>query len=360
LDPPAPWPSLDADEAEGFGVLEQANWQSQSPDDAHGAGDVEQRAQEAAQAIKADAESEEQDSGDHSGCLNPDGGEAQHTACLIPEDSEPAKDLQEERTLDATRSRITETYAAERQRVEGFAHVLEGLDVDGWGLERSQFDLVEEADEDLTELQVLLQCTERESNRERLRRAIKEFEMKLRVRRTWAWFPLTRYQWSGYEYGKPMIRLDFKLPGAGCLAADDIHCEFGTDWFDLKVWNVVWPDDPGTRYHHRVKKTRLMRDIVPSESSVKARGDHLYVYLQKVNEPRHGFCAWPELAAGKGRKPFKYREDAPDGGLMDFFEGEYEKHEGYDGFRRDIGKAMEKIHRGEPVRGIPDTPLEDD
>jgi len=144
------------------------------------------------------------------------------------------------------------------------------------------------------------------------------------------------------------------------LPPEDLHCEFGVDWFDLKVWNVIWPNDPGVTYHHRVKKTRLMRDIVPSECCVKADGDHVYVHLQKVSEPRHGFCAWPDLAAGKGRKPFKYLEDTPDGGLMNFFEGEYEKHEGYDGFRRDIGKAMEKIHRGEPIRGIPDTPMEED
>merc|ERR1712008_24788 len=97
-----------------------------------------------------------------------------------------------------------------------------------------------------------------------------------------------------------------------------IHCEFGDDWFDLKIWNVKWSNDPETMYHHRVKKTRLMRDIVPSESHVEAVGNHVYVHLKKVKDPRHGYCAWPELCAGKGRKPFKYQEDAPDGGLMEF------------------------------------------
>ena len=33
-------------------------------------------------------------------------------------------------------------------------------------------------------------------------------------------------------------------------------------------------EDPGVKYHHRVKKTRLMRDIVPSDCSVEARGPH--------------------------------------------------------------------------------------
>merc|ERR1711971_168034 len=102
---------------------------------------------------------------------------------------------------------------------------------------------------------------------------------------------------------------------------------------DLKVWNVEWPEDPGVRYHHRVKKTRLMRDIVPSKSTVTTKRDRVRVHLQKAIDPRHGFCAWPELTAGKGRKPFKFQEDAPDGGLMDFFEGQYEKYDGYDGFR---------------------------
>jgi len=47
-------------------------------------------------------------------------------------------------------------------------------------------------------------------------------------------------------------------------------------------------------------------------------------------------------------------------GFWSFFEGQYEKHEGYDGFRRDIGRAMEKIHRGEPIRGVPNAPLEEE
>lgn len=262
--------------------------------------------------------------------------------------------------LSKRRAQVGERYNHERKKFDNETHVLEAVDIDGWGLEQSQFDLVEEADEDIIELKVLLQCCERADNQERLHKAVREFEIRLRVKRTWAWFPLTRWTWSGYEFEKPVITIDFKVPAAGALPPEDVHCEFGSDWFDLKLWNVSWHDDPGVKYHHRVKKTRLMRDIDPSQCSVRAAGDHIYVHLQKVFEPRHGYCAWPELAAGKGRKPFKYNEDAPDGGLMDFFESEYEKHEGYDGFRRDIGKAMEKIHRGEPVRGIPDTPMEED
>lgn len=255
---------------------------------------------------------------------------------------------------------VSNLYDITKKKLSQEAHVLEGTDVDGWSLDRSQFDLVEEADEDLMELKILLACCTQDGNRERLSRAIREFQIKLRVKRTWAWFPLTSYEWSGYEFEKPVVILDFKVPGVGGLLPDDVHCDFGVDWFDLKVWNVEWPEDPGVKYHHRIKKTRLMRDIVPAESFIKASGDHIYIHLKKVYEPRHGYCAWPDLAAGKGRKPFKYNEDAPDGGLMEFFEGEYEKHEGYDGFRRDIGKAMEKIHRHEPIRGIPDTPIEDD
>lgn len=166
--------------------------------------------------------------------------------------------------------------------------------------------------------------------------------------------PLKRYEWSGYQYQKPVITLDFHVPGAGALSKEDIHCDFGTDHFDLKIWNVEWPEDPGVKYHHRVRKTRLMRDIEPQRSFVEAEGNHVYVKLQKVYDPRHGYCAWPDLAAGSKRKPFQYQEDAPDGGLMDFLEGEYEKYEGYDGFRYDIGKAMEQVHRCEPVRGLPD------
>lgn len=260
---------------------------------------------------------------------------------------------------ESPRQRVHDRYFEERRKLGAEARVLEAVDVDGWSLDRPQFDLVEEADDDLNELRILLRCCGREENRKRIQRAIREFEVRLRVKRTWAWFPVTRWRWSGQEYEKPMITLDFKVPGSGHLPPDDIHCDFGIDWFDLKIWNVEYPEDPGVKYHHRVKKTRLMRDIVPSQSFVKARGDHVYVYLQKVFEVRHGYCAWPDLSAGKGRKPFKYNEDAPDGGLMEFFEGEYEKHEGYDGFRRDIGKAMEKIHRCEPIRGVPDGPMEE-
>ncbi|CAE8581941.1 unnamed protein product [Polarella glacialis] len=266
----------------------------------------------------------------------------------------------DEESAEDIRRLVAESYTIAKKTMDGEATVLEAVDVDGYGLDRSQFDLVEEADEDLKELRILLQCCTRQENRTRLQRALSEFEVKLRVRRTWAWFPLTRYEWAGFEYESPIIKLDFKVPGAGNLPCQDVHCDFGTDWFDLKVWNVAWPEDPGVMYHHRVKKTRLMRDIEPAKSFVKALGDHIYVHLQKVLEPRHGYCAWPDLAAGKGRKPFKYCEEKGDGGLMDFLEGEYEKHEGFDGFRKDIGKAMEKIHRCEPIPGIPDTPMEDD
>ncbi|CAK9053509.1 unnamed protein product [Durusdinium trenchii] len=230
----------------------------------------------------------------------------------------------------------------------------EAVDVDGWKLEKSQMELVEESEEDLQELKILLSCCQHEKNRQRLHAAIKEFEVKLRTRRTWAWFPLPRFQWSGFEYEKPCILLDFHVPGVGSLPPEDVHCDFGVDWFDLKVWNVKWSVEDAVRYHHRVKKTRLLRDIVPSESSVEAQGDHLLVKLQKALDPRHGYCAWSDLTAGSGRKPFKYQEDAPDGGLMDFLEGEYEKYEGHEGFRKDLGKAMEQVHRNEPVRGFED------
>lgn len=239
--------------------------------------------------------------------------------------------------------------------VEDEAQVLEATDVDGWCLDRSQLDLVEQANEDLRELRLLRTCCNRQGNLQRLEKAIREFEVKLRVRRTWAWFPLTRYEWSGFQHEAPILMLDFRVPGIGTLPAEDLYCDFGKDSFDLKVWNVEWPEDPGVKYHHRVKKTRLMRDIVPEKSYIEAAGDHLYVKMQKVFEPRHGYCAWHDLTAGNGRKPFRHDEEAPDGGLMTFLEGQYEKYEGHDSYRRDVGKAMEQVHRREPLRGMPDT-----
>ncbi|CAK0855726.1 unnamed protein product [Prorocentrum cordatum] len=150
------------------------------------------------------------------------------------------------------------------------ARALDANDVDGWKLERPQLDLAEEVDDDLLELQVLLGCCERDGNRHRISAAILEFEVKARVRRTWAWFPLERYEWSGHEYAEPKVKLSFKVPGAGALPARDVHCDFGTDWFDLKVWNVVWPESPEVKYHHRVKKTRLMHNCA---LAVHRRGD---------------------------------------------------------------------------------------
>lgn len=254
--------------------------------------------------------------------------------------------------LEKTSSEVDMAYQRAKKEFEATPHVLEAVDLDGWTLETSQLQLVEETEEDIKELKILLSCCQHEKNRQRLRQAIKEFQVQLRSRRTWGWFPLERFRWSGFEYEKPLITLDFHVPGVASLPPEDVHCDFGVDWFDLKVWNVEWPQDPGVKYHHRVKKTRLMRDIVPSDCSVEARGDHLYVKLQKVKDPRHGYCAWSDLSAGRGRKPFKYQEDAEDGGLMDFLEGEYEKYEGYDGFRRDVGQAMQQVHRHQPVRGF--------
>ncbi|CAE7763946.1 unnamed protein product [Symbiodinium sp. CCMP2456] len=234
------------------------------------------------------------------------------------------------------RRRVDDSYEALRAKVDGVPALLEAVDVDGWQLERSQFELVEEVDEDLKELQILLGCCRCPGNRLRLEGALREFEVSLRAKRTWAWFPLKRYEWSGYQYQEPVITLDFHVPGAGALSKEDIHCDFGADHFDLKIWNVEWPEDPGVKYHHRVRKTRLMRDIEPQRSFVEAEGNHVYVKLQKVYDPRHGYCAWPDLAAGSKRKPFQYQEDAPDGGLMDFLEGEYEKYEAEPGPSRSV------------------------
>ncbi|OLQ05973.1 hypothetical protein AK812_SmicGene10796 [Symbiodinium microadriaticum] len=151
---------------------------------------------------------------------------------------------------DEARRRVDDSYEALRAKVDGVPSLLEAVDVDGWQLERSQFELVEEVDEDLKELQILLGCCRCPGNRRRLEQALREFEVSLRAKRTWAWFPLKRYEWSGYQYQEPVITLDFHVPGAGALSKED----------------------PGVKYHHRVRKTRLMRDIEPQRSFVEAEG----------------------------------------------------------------------------------------
>eukprot|EP00928_Gymnodinium_smaydae_P055561 TRINITY_DN39077_c0_g1_i1.p1 TRINITY_DN39077_c0_g1~~TRINITY_DN39077_c0_g1_i1.p1 ORF type:complete len:295 (+),score=56.04 TRINITY_DN39077_c0_g1_i1:57-941(+) len=227
------------------------------------------------------------------------------------------------------------------------------LDVDGWPLEPAQLVLAKQAQHDLEELQILAACADRPNVAKRINAAIHEFELRLRCARTWAWLPLTEYQWHGYEYGSPTITVSFVVPGANSLAADDVHCTFGSDWFDLKIWNLEWPDDPGVKRHHRAVKTGLARDIVPAASFVVAKGNRVRVKLQKVFEARHGHCAWPDLCVGSRRRPFRLDDDAPDGGFAkNFLEAEYDKYEGHDDFRRDIGSALEQVHRGQPPRGL--------
>eukprot|EP00435_Cladocopium_sp_Y103_P067857 s359_g30.t1 len=97
----------------------------------------------------------------------------------------------------ATSSEVDLAYQRAKKESEATPHVLEAVDLDGWTLEKSQLQLVEETEEDIKELKILLSCCQHENNRQRLRQAISEFQVQLRTRRTWGWFPLERFQWRG-------------------------------------------------------------------------------------------------------------------------------------------------------------------
>merc|ERR1712050_259664 len=94
----------------------------------------------------------------------------------------------------------------------------------------------------------------------------------------------------------------------------------------------------------RFLKTNLEKDIVPGESSVRVKKNHVIVTLRKV-KGEYGYDHWSDLCAKGRRKPTASKKDNPQESIMDLMKDMYE--DGDDNMRKIIGESMYKAQRGE-------------
>lgn len=139
-------------------------------------------------------------------------------------------------------------------------------------------------------------------------------------------------------YDSPTVAVDVRLKGVEALPAENVTCDFGECSFDLKVHGL-----DGENY--RMKKTNLEKDIVPSESSVRVKKNHVVVTLKKVKGD-YGYESWSDLT-GKRRKAEnkKSSADDPQASIMSMMKDLYD--DGDDSMKKIIGEAMYKARSGE-------------
>merc|ERR1711920_502278 len=97
--------------------------------------------------------------------------------------------------------------------------------------------------------------------------------------------------------------------------------------------------------NHRFLKTNLDKDIVPRESNVKVKKNHVIITLQKV-KGEYGYDSWTDLCAKGKRRPAKDKKDSnPQDSIMGMMQDMYD--DGDDNMKKIIGEAMYKAKRGE-------------
>merc|ERR1712183_674029 len=92
-------------------------------------------------------------------------------------------------------------------------------------------------------------------------------------------------------------------------------------------------------------KTNLDKDIVPADSNVKVKKNHVIITLQKV-KGEYGYDSWTDLCAKGRRKPtVAKKENNAQDSIMDMMKDLYD--DGDDSMKKIIGEAMYKARRGE-------------
>eukprot|EP00428_Durinskia_dybowskii_P035294 CAMPEP_0170271450 /NCGR_PEP_ID=MMETSP0116_2-20130129/35673_1 /TAXON_ID=400756 /ORGANISM="Durinskia baltica, Strain CSIRO CS-38" /LENGTH=259 /DNA_ID=CAMNT_0010522649 /DNA_START=96 /DNA_END=875 /DNA_ORIENTATION=- len=151
------------------------------------------------------------------------------------------------------------------------------------------------------------------------------------------WTEITTFALDLGGYSSPQITVDIRLKGVEQLPADSVTCDFTEASFDLKVMGLE-----GKNY--RFLRTNLEKDIVPGESSVKVKKNHVVVTLQKEKD-EFGYSSWSDLCAKGKRKSKADKPSDPSAGIMDLMKDLYE--DGDDNTKKLIGEAMYKARRGE-------------
>eukprot|EP00928_Gymnodinium_smaydae_P089317 TRINITY_DN73304_c0_g1_i1.p1 TRINITY_DN73304_c0_g1~~TRINITY_DN73304_c0_g1_i1.p1 ORF type:complete len:261 (-),score=78.99 TRINITY_DN73304_c0_g1_i1:92-874(-) len=154
------------------------------------------------------------------------------------------------------------------------------------------------------------------------------------VVRTGPWTEITTFALDLGGYDKPNVTVDVRLKA---LSAEAVTCDFTESSFDLKVVGL-----DGANY--RMIKTNLDKDIVPANSSVRVKKNHVIVSLEKV-KGQYGYDSWADLCAKGKRRPAAAKSEDPSQGIMSMMKDLYD--DGDDNMKRIIGEAMTKANRGE-------------
>lgn len=163
---------------------------------------------------------------------------------------------------------------------------------------------------------------------------------KVDVRSAGPWTEITTFALDLGGYDKPLVSVDVRLKGVEALPKESITCDFTESSFDLKVAGL-----DGKNY--RFLRTNLDKDIVPAESEVKVKKNHVIVVLQKV-KGQYGYDSWTDLCAKGKRKPTNNSKDSnPQESIMGMMKDLYD--EGDDNMKKIIGEAMYKSQRGEKM-----------
>eukprot|EP00927_Polykrikos_kofoidii_P054778 TRINITY_DN49149_c0_g1_i1.p1 TRINITY_DN49149_c0_g1~~TRINITY_DN49149_c0_g1_i1.p1 ORF type:complete len:286 (-),score=59.36 TRINITY_DN49149_c0_g1_i1:66-854(-) len=158
------------------------------------------------------------------------------------------------------------------------------------------------------------------------------------VRSAGPWTEITTFALDLGGYNKPSVTIDIRMKGVEALQQEAVTCDFTESSFDLKIMGFEGSN-------HRMIKTNLDKDIVPKESSVRVKKNHVIVTLQKV-KGEYSYDSWTDLCAkgGKRRAAAKAGAD-PQSSIVDLMKDLYD--DGDDNMKKIIGEAMLKSRRGE-------------
>jgi len=167
--------------------------------------------------------------------------------------------------------------------------------------------------------------------------ASKPKPVEVSVKAAGPWTEITTFGLDLGGYDKPHVVVDVRLKGVESIPVANVQCDFTESSFDLKVIGL-----DGANL--RMLKTNLEKDIVPSDSSVRVKKNHVLVTLAKV-KGQYGYDSWADLVAKGRRKPTSAKTENPQDSIMDMMKDLYD--DGDDNMKKVIGEAMYKSKRGE-------------
>lgn len=159
-----------------------------------------------------------------------------------------------------------------------------------------------------------------------------------KVKAAGPWTEITTFGLDLGGYNSPTVTVDLRLKGVEALPKENVICQFTEASLDLKVMGLDGKN-------HRFFKTNLDKDIVPGESSIKVKKNHVIITMQKV-KGEYSYDSWTDLCAKGKRKPTAAKKDSnPQDSIMDMMKDLYD--DGDDNMKKIIGEAMYKSKRGE-------------